>query len=340
VDPANAERRLRELATAWRATWGRLGPKTKVGYESILASHVLPRWGDARVGAISPEAVQDWINGLAKDRQPNTVRRIHSVLRAVLGLAVKRHYLTVNPCDAVELPRGNGQKEMLFLTATEVAKLADAIHPTYRVLIFTAAYTGLRAGELGALRRRDVDLLHSRITVRQSLKDINTASGNIAEEDKGLIFGATKTGRTRQVGLPRFLREMLAVHLEGRPGGSDALVFTATEGGALRHGNFYRRYFKPAVRRALPTEKHGLRFHDLRHTCAALLIAADAHPKAIQDHLGHRDIQTTFNVYGHLLPAAREALTAALDATYEADLAGPTVGEPAFWDRSPRATTV
>lgn len=77
------------------------------------------------------------------------------------------------------------------------------------------------------------------------------------------------------------------------------------------------RHFKPAVRAALPAEKHGLRFHDLRHTCAALLIAANAHPKAIQDHLGHRDIQTTFNVYGHLLPQAQKALAAALDTAYE-----------------------
>ncbi len=64
-------------------------------------------------------------------------------------------------------------------------------------------------------------------------------------------------------------------------------------------------------------EKHGLRFHDLRHTCAALLIAADAHPKAIQDHLGHKDIQTTFNVYGHMLPSVHEALGASLDAAFE-----------------------
>jgi Site-specific recombinase XerD len=68
---------------------------------------------------------------------------------------------------------------------------------------------------------------------------------------------------------------------------------------------------------ALPEAKHRLRFHDLRHTCASLLIAAGAHPKAIQEHLGHRDIQTTFNVYGHLLPSAREALAAALDTAYE-----------------------
>lgn len=64
-------------------------------------------------------------------------------------------------------------------------------------------------------------------------------------------------------------------------------------------------------------EKHGLRFHDLRHTCASLLIAAGTHPKAIQEHLGHKDIKTTFNVYGHLLPSAQEALAAALDSVFE-----------------------
>jgi len=95
------------------------------------------------------------------------------------------------------------------------------------------------------------------------------------------------------------------------------LLFTSTEGEPIRHDNFYKRHFKPAVKAVLPMEKHGLRFHDLRHTCAAMLIAEGAHPKAIQDHLGHKDIQTTFNVYGHMLPSAQEALGAALDAAYE-----------------------
>ncbi len=67
----------------------------------------------------------------------------------------------------------------------------------------------------------------------------------------------------------------------------------------------------------LSPSKHGLRFHDPRHTCAAMLIGEDAHPKAIQDHLGHKDIQTTFNVYGHLLPSVHDALGASLDAAYE-----------------------
>lgn len=89
------------------------------------------------------------------------------------------------------------------------------------------------------------------------------------------------------------------------PGGNgpDDLVFTTKTGAPIRQHMFYRRYFKPAVRAALPAEKHGFRFHDLRHTCASLLIAAGAHPKAIQERLGHSSIQITMDRYGHSSPA-------------------------------------
>jgi integrase len=132
----------------------------------------------------------------------------------------------------------------------------------------------------------------------------------------GSIFGPTKTGKVRTLGLPCFLVAMLTDHLEAIPVDPDALVFTSSQGGPLRHGNFYRRHFKPVVRGRCPPRSTGSASTTLRHTCAALLIATDAHPKAIQDHLGHRDIQTTFNVYGHLLPATQEALAAALDSAY------------------------
>jgi len=323
IDPAQSQRRVRDVAEAWRETWVELEPKTKAGYESILTKHVLDRWGDAKIGAVSAEAVQKWVNELAQSgRAPGTVAHIYGVLRSLLKLAVERHYIAISPCEAVRLPRrrsfanGGEEKEMLFLSAAEVAALAGAVSAHYRVLVYTAAYTGLRAGELGGLRRRDIDLLHGRLHVQRALKDVNTASDNISSKDKGLIFGPTKNGRPRRLGIPKFLRDMLTTHLDGIEGGPDALVFTSPQGGPMRHGNFYRRHFKPAVRAVLPVEKEGLRFHDLRHTCAALLIAAGAHPKAIQEHLGHRDIQTTFNVYGHLLPSAQEALTAALDAAY------------------------
>lgn len=89
-------------------------------------------------------------------------------------------------------------------------------------------------------------------------------------------------------------------------------------GGPLRHGLVYARYFRRAVREALPAEKNGLRFHDLRHTCASLGIAAGAHPKLISARLGHSSITITLDRYGHLFPSVEEALAEALDVAFAA----------------------
>jgi integrase len=122
---------------------------------------------------------------------------------------------------------------------------------------------------------------------------------------------APKSGRSRTVRLPAFVMDLLAPLVAGkRP---DELVFPGPGGGPLRHGQFYSRVFRPAILAA------GLdvRFHDLRHTCAALLIAQGAHPRAIMERLGHSTIAVTMDVYGHLLPSLDEALTAGLEATFQ-----------------------
>ncbi len=96
-------------------------------------------------------------------------------------------------------------------------------------------------------------------------------------------------------------------------------MFVSPEGGTLNHKNFYRRHFKPAIAAAgLPPQT---RFHDLRHTCAALCIALGAHPKAIQERLGHSSITVTLDRYGHLFPKLDETLTARLGDLHRA--AGP-----------------
>jgi integrase len=136
-----------------------------------------------------------------------------------------------------------------------------------------------------------------------------------------LLLGSTKTYAERTVRLPRFLRDELAVDLAGRLRDPDGFVFVAPRGGPLRHSNFYQRLFCPALIRAgLPV---GVRVHDLRHTCAALLIAQGAHPKAIQAHLGHSSIQATMDRYGHLFPDALEYLAYRLDAARTAAQTDP-----------------
>ena len=311
IDPRNADRPFREVVDAWKETWVDLEPKTKAGYESIIEKRLLPEFGSRKVSGITTTLVQKYVNRLsAEGLSPATVRNVYACMRTALNAAVAHRQILVNPCLGVKLPRMR-REEMLFLEADEVRALADAITPYYRVLILTAAYTGLRAGELLALRRADVDLLRGVLHVRQALKDVNGR----------LYFGPTKTHAQRTVSLPRFLRDELEAHLSRPlPGGNgpDALVFPGPQGGPLRHGNFYRRHFRTAVSAALPAAKHGLRFHDLRHTCASLSIAAGAHPKLISARLGHSSIQITLDRYGHLLPGVEEALADALDIAFVA----------------------
>ncbi len=153
-----------------------------------------------------------------------------------------------------------------------------------------------------ALRRKRCRLLRSRIEVAESLSE---AYGR-------LEFGPTKTYRSRPVVLPAFLRDLLAEHLARHVAEDpDALVFTSPQGQPLRNTNFRRQvWYRAVAESGLPG---GLRIHDLRHTCASLLISQGAHPKAVQVHLGHSSISVTMDRYGHLFPSDIEALAVALD---------------------------
>ncbi len=329
VDPRQADRPFRELADAWRETWIDLEPKTRAGYAAVLEKHLLPEFGNRRVSGLSTDVVQRYVKQLVESGlAPATVRSIYSVLRNALNSGVRMKMISANPCLGVRLPRG-ARQEMLCLTAAEVRELAESMdHPGHRVLVYVAAYTGLRAGELHALRRRDVDPLRATLMVRQSLKEIN--SRHMSSADKGLIFGPTKTHEQRSIKLPHAINELLIAYLtRPSPGGNgpDDLVFVTQTGQPVRHGIFYRRFFKPAVRKALPATKHGLRFHDLRHTCVSMLIESGAHPKAIQEQLGHSSIQVTMDRYGHLLPGIADALAETLDRTFAA-AAVSTAGRP------------
>ncbi len=164
VDPRRGERPLREVADAWRETWTDLEPRTRAGYEAILQKHVLPRFGGAKVGAVTTEAVQRYVNELAAGKAPNTVRRIYSVLRSVLRVAVERRYVAVNPCDAVKLPRkgsaaagreGARPARMLFLSPPEVRTLADAMpEPLPAARVRGGVLRAARRGALGAASPR------------------------------------------------------------------------------------------------------------------------------------------------------------------------------------------
>jgi len=290
---------FRTWAEEWIATTAHLRIKTRSGYASDLRTHVLPRFGDVPIGSIQQIDVKRFIADLiATGAAPGTARNARKVLRLVLAAAQSAGAIRANPCDGVRVP-GSPKQEMAFLRPEEVEALAEAIGPRFGTLVRFAAYTGLRAGEICALRAGRVDLRQGRATVAASVTEV---SGH------GLVFSEPKTYERRSVTLPGFLVE----ELEHRVSADlQAFVFPATNGGVLRHKSFYRQIFKPAVRAAGLPER--VRFHDLRHTCASICIALGAHPKAIQERLGHSSITVTLDRYGHLFPKLDEALTNRLD---------------------------
>jgi integrase len=339
IDPRAMERPFADVVTTWRESWpGRLSPTTERRYDSILRKYLEPELSRVPVGRITREVVQRYMNRLTSEidpdtelpaHAPGTVRNVFAVLRTAMAEALALNVIRVNPCTGVRLPRAR-REEMLFLSADEVRAVAEAIDPQYRVLVYTAAWTGLRAGELAGLQRGDVDLLRGVLHVRRSLRDVNGR----------LEIGTLKTEHSRRtVSLPGFLKDMLREHLSSpatNGTGPEAYVFTMKGGSPLRHGSVYGRYFKRAVAGwtdakgrehpgALPDRLHRLRWHDLRHTAVALAIQTGAHPKLIASRLGHSSITITLDRYGHLFPSMEEALAEALDAAFAAQPAASNV---------------
>ena len=222
-----------------------------------------------------------------------------------MNVAVQSEIIARSPCVGVK-PPSVPRSDMRFCAPDQVSELAESIDPHYRCLVYVAAYTGLRWGELAGLKRKRVDLLHRELTVVEQLTELNGR----------LEIGPPKTeaGR-RKVKLSPFLAEMLREQIanSGEPG-PDALVFVTKSGEAMRRVNFRRRYWLPAVRTA---GLEGLVFHELRHTAVALAIANGAHAKAIQQRMGHSSVMVTLDRYGHLLPALDDQIADGLERMYQ-----------------------
>ncbi len=221
----------------------------------------------------------------------------------MLKAAVRDGLLPKSPAEDTPLPKVE-HREMRFLSHDEIGDLAEAVDPRYRALVLTAGYTGLRFGELAGLEVRHLEMLRRSLRVDQAMTDV----GGRVE------LGPVKTSSSRRtVKLPRFLVDELAQHLAAFPSGA-GLVFSAERGGPIRRTNFRRREWLPAVAASVGVP---CRFHDLRHSHAALLIADGSHPKVIQARLGHSSIRTTLDTYGHLFDGLDEAAADRLDASYQ-----------------------
>jgi integrase len=308
VDPHSGRVTLATWTVEWQRTVVHLRPSTQRIYDVNIRNHILPELGDFELGKLTPSLLRGWLAGLAtkvgrrgKPLASGSVSQAYRTLNRVLGAAVENELLGRNPLRAVKPPRVETEP-MRFLSHEEVATLAAAIDPRYRALVLLAAYSGLRAGELAALRRKHVDLLHQSVIVVEQVQRIG---------GQHVVLPPKSSAGRRSVALPGAVAAALQEHIAsyGDPG-PEGLLFPAPEGGFLRPENFRTRVWLPAVQAAGVAP---LRVHDLRHTCASLAIAAGADVKVLQRMLGHASAALTLDRYGHLMPGQARSVADRLD---------------------------
>ncbi|MGN6218734.1 MAG: tyrosine-type recombinase/integrase [Microbacterium sp.] len=317
VDPTRSRVRLSEVAEAWYASKIRVKPTTRSGYRNSLDKHVLPEWGGVRIVDIDHAGVQSWVACLSTTLSASSTRQVYLVLSGALAFAVRDGRLARNVAADIELPRLS-KSERQYLSHAQVRALADET-AEWSTLIRFLAYSGLRWGELAALRPADMDLANRIVHVRRAVADVRGT----------LVWGSPKAHEQRTVPYPSLLDEGMSDHVVS--GRRYDLVFSTSAGAVLRGGNFRRRVFGPAVARlhlASPNGFPQITPHDLRHTAASLAISAGANVKILQRMLGHASAAMTLDVYADLFPEDLTSVSIALDRAARDSFVGKPWAKP------------
>jgi len=321
VDPRRARVTTGEWVDQWLSTKANITPKTRERYEGIVREHIRPKWGRVALADVTHASVQGWLSSLPL--APATVRKVHRVFSQALAWAVKDDRLAKNPAVGVSLPRVQAT-EKRYLTHAQVEALAELVGHDWRLLVLFLAYTGLRFGEVAALRVSRLDLLRRRAIIAESV----TPVGGV------MTFGPTKGHERREVPLPRFLAKELEDQIQGK--GPESLLFTGPRGAILRSQTFQRAALSPAAEKlglcepklddrgrpltvrntdgtVRPVYTKHLHPHELRHTAASLAIASGADVKVVQQMLGHKSATMTLDLYGHLFGDRLDVVADAMD---------------------------
>ncbi|MFI7492968.1 tyrosine-type recombinase/integrase [Micromonospora echinaurantiaca] len=310
IDPRGGRIPLTDWVTIWAATH-QAAPATWAAYRSHLRLHILPALGPLPLVDIRRQHVKTLAVTLGRRLAPRSVTDVIMVLSMILQEAVEDRRIPFNPCRGIRIPKGI-RAERPHATADQVAAIAARqARPGDALMILTAAYTGMRWGELAGLHRDNVDLAVGSIHVHPEVGALHEVNGK-------LFLGPPKTNDSvRHIRLPRFLTNLLATHLTDHPHGT---VFPGARGYHQRRSNFNRRAWTPAVagdpKRGIPPVLTGMHFHDLRHTHKTWLIE-DGIPEIAQARrLGHR-LAGVRGIYSHVTEPMITNLIDALQRRWE-----------------------
>ncbi|CAA9472083.1 MAG: Integrase [uncultured Rubrobacteraceae bacterium] len=277
-------------------TRGTVRQRTWERYEQIVHVHIKPTLGRAKLKTLNPAQVRAlYRERLAGGSSPRTVQYVHVTLHKALEQAQGDGLVARNVAKGIKAPRPK-KKEIVPLTPDQARAFLEAARgDRFEALFVLALQCGLREGELLGLRWDDVDLEDGTLRVRRTL----------SETRDGPIFEPPKNGKGRNVPLTGAAAEALRDHLarQMREIGDEyqdkGLVFASQTGKTMSASNVVNRHFRPLLQRAgLPR----VRLHDLRHTCATLLLIKGVHPKYVQELLGHANISITLDTYSHVIP--------------------------------------
>jgi integrase len=295
IDPDAGEILISDYGSTWIAERPGLRPKTVALYDYLLRSHIAPYFPTMTIAQLNLATVRRWRKKLLDNGvSPVTAAKAYRLLRAIMNTAVDDGLIRRNPCRI----KGAGSEdspERSALTVPQVYALADAIDPRYRVLVLLATFASLRWAELAALTPQDINL--DARTVRVT-RQINYPRGG------GHFFGPPKSRAGRRVvSYPDLIAADLRKHLDGL-GPAASLVFTSPDGTPMRHSNFYRRVWLPALGAAgLP----GVHFHDLRHTGNQFSADAGANLRELMEHMGHDSTRAAL-IYLHTSAERQRAI--------------------------------
>jgi len=261
---------------------------TQRGYRIVLGRHLLPYFGNWRLCEVTKLGVQQFI--AEKFRQGlswQTVRNVWTVLSGILGSAVEYGYLNVNPAHGVKFPPQAPRKAPEILTAEAFARLLGRLREPFKTMVAVAVLTGLRVGELLALRWRAVDLTLGTLQVSESVYE-------------GKFQTPKSETSTRTIPIGPVTRWLLETHRQRsiwrKP---DDLVFPNQRGGPYQAHNLLNRVLRPAAEAA---EIGRVGWHQMRHIHASLLHDLGVPAKVAQQQLGHAAVETTLKVYTHAIP--------------------------------------